>query len=52
MTEQRGLGRPSDYNEDIATTICDRLADGESLRAICASAGMPAEFERVDRPDR
>ena len=41
MTEQRGLGRPSDYNEDIATTICDRLADGESLRAICASAGMP-----------
>jgi hypothetical protein len=41
MTEQRGPGRPSDYNEDIATTICDRLADGESLRAICASAGMP-----------
>jgi hypothetical protein len=22
-------------------TICDRLADGESLRAICADAGMP-----------
>jgi hypothetical protein len=41
MTKQRGPGRPSDYNEDIATTICDRLADGESLRAICASAGMP-----------
>ena len=41
MTEQRGPGRPSDYNEDIATTICERLADGESLRAICASAGMP-----------
>ncbi len=41
MTEQRGPGRPSDYNEDIATTICDRLADGESLRAICSSAGMP-----------
>jgi hypothetical protein len=41
MTEQRGPGRPSSYNADIATTICDRLADGESLRAICASAGMP-----------
>src|ERR1700676_3111868 len=41
MTEQRGPGRSSDYNEDIATTICDRLADGESLRSICASAGMP-----------
>jgi hypothetical protein len=22
-------------------TICDRLADGESLRAICVDAGMP-----------
>jgi hypothetical protein len=41
MTVQRGPGRPSNYSADIAATICDRLADGESLRSICASEGMP-----------
>jgi len=34
-------GRPSVYCAEIAMTICDRLADGESIRAICAGAGMP-----------
>jgi Bacteriophage Sf6, terminase small subunit-like len=41
MTVQRKRGRPSDYCAEIAMTICDRLADGESLRAICAGDGMP-----------
>jgi hypothetical protein len=41
MTDQRKRGRPSDYTDDIATAICDRLAEGESLRAICATEGMP-----------
>jgi hypothetical protein len=41
MTVQRKRGRPSDYCAEIAMTICDRLAEGESLRAICADAGMP-----------
>src|SRR5262249_46433192 len=41
MAAQRRRGRPSDYCAEIAMTICDRLADGESLRAICADAGMP-----------
>jgi hypothetical protein len=39
--DQRKRGRPSDYSAEIADTICDRLTDGESLRAICADAGMP-----------
>ena len=34
-------GRPTDYNETIADSICERLADGESLRAICAGEDMP-----------
>ena len=34
-------GRPSDYSAEIADTICNRLAGGESLRAICADDGMP-----------
>jgi hypothetical protein len=41
MIVQRKRGRPSAYCAEIAMTICDRLADGESLRAICADPGMP-----------
>ena len=37
------IGRPSDYSEALAETICDRIADGESLRSICADDGMPAK---------
>lgn len=36
-------GRPSTYSADVASEICSRLAEGESLRAICRSEGMPAE---------
>ena len=41
MTVRRKRGRPSEYCAEIAMTICDRLADGERLRAICADAEMP-----------
>ncbi len=36
-------GRPSLYNEALADSICDRLADGESLNSICKSETMPSE---------
>ena len=36
-----GKGRPTEYTEEIGETICDRIVDGESLRTICADAGMP-----------
>jgi len=35
-------GRPSDYSQEIANTICLRLGGGESLRAICRDNDMPA----------
>lgn len=35
------MGRPSDFTQDIADAICERIADGESLRAICADPEMP-----------
>lgn len=35
-------GRPTDYNEAIADAICERIADGESLRSICDDPEMPA----------
>lgn len=37
------IGRPSDYSLQTATIICNRLADGESLRAICVDEDMPSK---------
>ena len=34
-------GRPSDYTQEIATTICGLMAEGMSLRKICDLDGMP-----------
>jgi len=34
-------GRPTDYSQEIADQICERIADGESLRKICAEDDMP-----------
>lgn len=34
-------GRPTDYNEEKAAEICERLASGESLRSICLDEDMP-----------
>lgn len=37
----RGMGRPSTYTPEIAAKICERIANGETLRAICRDEGMP-----------
>lgn len=34
-------GRPSAYTQELADLICERLADGESLRSICRDESMP-----------
>jgi len=36
------MGRPSEYNQEIAIAICERLSDGESLRSVCRDESMPA----------
>jgi len=33
--------RPVDYTQEIGSTICDRLFDGETLSQICRDAAMP-----------
>jgi len=38
---KRKPGKPSTFSEAIATTICNRLAQGEALASICRDAGMP-----------
>lgn len=35
------MGRHSTYNAEVADRICARLAEGETLRAICRDEGMP-----------
>lgn len=37
------MGGVSTYTQAVADAICERLAAGESLRAICRDEGMPAE---------
>ena len=36
------MARPTTYNEEIASLICGRMAEGESLRSICRDPAMPA----------
>ena len=37
------MGRPSAYSGDIAAIICERIADGNSLRTICDEEEMPSK---------
>lgn len=37
------LGRPSIYSAELGLKICQRLADGESLRAICKDDDFPTK---------
>jgi hypothetical protein len=34
-------GRPSSFTQETADTICERMAEGESLRSICRDDAMP-----------
>lgn len=35
------MGLPSEFTQEIADVICERIADGESLRKICSEPSMP-----------
>lgn len=37
------MGRPSKFSTSVAEAICQRLAEGESLRSICTSEDMPVQ---------
>jgi len=40
---KKPLGAPTTYNSHIGTVICIRIAEGESLRQILKTEGMPAQ---------
>ena len=35
------MGRPPEYNEELAEEICERLSIGQTLSSICNLEGMP-----------
>lgn len=35
------IGRPTDFNEEIAQKICDLILEGNSIRSICSFVNMP-----------
>ncbi len=37
------MARPSKFTQKLADNICERIADGESLRAICKGGAMPSK---------
>ena len=40
-TVKPAIGRPSKFTKELADKICECLANGDSLRKICASGNMP-----------
>lgn len=40
-TGAKPVGRPSKFTQTLADDICERIANGESLRNICRDAAMP-----------
>lgn len=42
---KKPTGRPSEFTQEVADLICDEIAKGRSLRAICADES--AEFDRL-----
>lgn len=43
VKKQEKGGRPNLYSDDLVTIICERIANGESLKAICEDDEMPAQ---------
>lgn len=37
------MGRRTEFSQEVADMICDRLANGESLRAICRDEDTPVQ---------
>jgi hypothetical protein len=35
------IGRPSDYTEELAAAVCERMSEGKTLTKVCKLPGMP-----------
>lgn len=43
LAKENKAGRPTAYSIEVADAICERIADGESLRAICKDEDKPSK---------
>jgi hypothetical protein len=41
-TKPKKKGRPTTYTQQLADQICERMANGETLRAVCRDIDLPA----------
>jgi hypothetical protein len=41
VQEPKKMGRPSEFSDDIFAIICERMAEGETLRQLCSDPDMP-----------
>lgn len=41
MTTKPQLGRPTLFTDELALEICERIANGRSLRSVCLDKDMP-----------
>lgn len=41
-TQKHPGGRPTLYSKDIADSICEKIAQGSSMRTVCEDESMPA----------
>lgn len=41
VEEPKSTGRPSGYTQEIADKICERIAEGASMRTVCTPDDMP-----------
>ena len=42
IQEPKKAGRPSEFSQEVVTAICERMAEGETLRKICSDPEMPS----------
>lgn len=42
--KKRPIGRPSVFSQELVDKICELIANGMSLRAVCSQEGMPSAF--------
>ncbi len=45
----RKTSRQSEYSPDLGDLICDRLADGRTLRDVCKDPDIPVDEKTVRR---
>lgn len=43
LAKEKKVGRPTSYSIEVADAICERIADGQSLRTICKDSDMPSK---------